>query len=124
MPDFPLTLELLDDRTAYRPGEPIVGVAAWNVPNPIRQIEVHLCWHTEGRGTEDVSVVETVFFDNPSPTDAKPFHLTAPIGPYSYEGHLIAIHWAVELVGKGMKDIARLGVIISPSGESFGLPAT
>lgn len=123
MPDSPLTLELLDDRTVYRPGEPIAGVAAWNVPDPIRQIEVHLCWHTEGRGTEDVSVVETVVFDNPSPVDAKPFRLTAPGGPYSYEGRLIAIRWEVELLGKGVKDMARIEVIVSPNGEPFGLPA-
>lgn len=122
MPDCALTLELLDDRIAYRPGEPIAGVAAWNIPGPIRQIEVHLCWHTEGRGTEDVSVVETVVFDNPSLIDAKPFRLSAPIGPYSYEGRLIAIHWAVELVGKGVPDIARIAVVISPNGEPFTLP--
>ena len=123
MPDTPLKLELLDNRTAYCPGESIDGIAAWDVPSHVRRIEVHLCWHTEGRGTEDASVVETIKFDNPSPVDAQPFQLTAPIGPYSYDGRLITVRWAVELVAKGIGDLARIDLTISPTRESFALPA-
>ncbi|MDY0169754.1 MAG: hypothetical protein RBS80_24635 [Thermoguttaceae bacterium] len=123
MPENPLTLELLDNRTAYYPGEAMDGIVAWDVPGHVRSIEVHLCWHTEGRGTEDAAVVETVVFDNPQPVDAQPFHLTAPIGPYSYDGRLIAVRWAVEAVAKGVRDLARIEVTISPTRESFVLPS-
>ncbi|MDZ7616585.1 MAG: hypothetical protein U1E05_06240 [Patescibacteria group bacterium] len=123
MADNALKLELLDNRTAFCPGEAIHGVAAWEAPDRVRRIEVHLCWHTEGRGTEDASVVETIGFDNPAPVDAQPFQLTAPIGPYSYDGRLIAIRWAVELVAKGIKDVARVDLTISPTREPFVLPA-
>lgn len=120
MHDPPLTLELLDGRTAYYPGEPMDGIAAWrNLPHRVRRVEVHLCWHTEGRGTEDVAIVETVGFDNPSPVDAKPFRLTAPAGPYSYDGRLIAIRWTIELVAEGVRDLAQIAVIISPNREPF-----
>ncbi len=124
MPDSRLTLELLDDRTAYYPGETINGVASWEFPHPVRRIEVHLCWHTEGRGTEDGSVVETVGFDAPTPVGAEPFRLPVPAGPYSYDGRLIAIRWTVELIAVGVKDLARVSITISPTQEPFVLPAT
>ncbi len=123
MPDQALALELLDDRIAYRPGETIEGRAVWNVPGNVRRIDVYLCWHTEGRGMEDAAIVETVGFDNPLPTDAQPFRLTAPLGPYSYQGHLICIRWAIELVAQGMNDVGRTEVIISPTREIFSLPS-
>ncbi len=123
MPDASLKLELLDERTVFRPGETIDGVASWEIPADIRRMEVCLCWHTEGRGTEDASVVETIGFDNPSSVDAQPFQFTAPLGPYSYDGRLIAIRWAVELVAKGVDDLARVDLTISPTRESFALPA-
>ena len=124
MPDTPLTLELLDEEAAYYPGDSIEGIASWAFPHPVERIEVHLCWHTEGRGTEDASVVETVEFDYPPPVGAKPFRLSAPAGPYSYDGRLIAIRWAVELVAVGVKDVAQVAVTISPTREPFVLPAT
>ncbi len=124
MPDNPLSLELLDDRTAYYPGEAIEGIASWVFPHPVERVEVHLCWHTEGRGAEDASVVETVGFDHPPPVGAKPFRLSAPAGPYSYDGRLIAIRWTVEVVAAGVKDVAQMPVTISPTLEPFVLPAT
>ena len=124
MPDASLKLELLDDRTAYRPGETIDGIASWELPKPPQRIEVCLCWHTEGRATEDAALVKTVGFDDPAPVDAQPFQFTVPIGPYSYDGRLIAIRWAVELNAKGVKDIARIDITISPTREPFVLPAT
>ncbi len=123
MPESPLSLELLDDRTAYCPGEVIAGVAAWELAGPVRQIEVHLCWHTEGRGTEDASIVETIGFDAPLPVDAQPFRFVVPEGPYSYDGRLIAIRWAVELTAQGEKDAARIAITISPTREPFVLSA-
>lgn len=121
MADTKLTLELLEGQTAYRPGDTIEGVAGWELEKPIKKIEVHLCWHTEGRGNEDDSAVDTVTFENPQPVDAQIFSFTAPNGPYSYDGHLIAIKWTVELTGRGIKAVERLNITISPTGSDVTL---
>lgn len=123
MPDNPLSLELLDNQTAYCPGEVIAGVAGWEFTKPVRRIAVHLCWHTEGRGTEDASIVETIEFDAPPTVGAQPFRFSAPEGPYSYDGRLIAIRWAVELAAVGENALARIAITISPTREPFVLPA-
>jgi len=123
MADTALKLELLDNRSVFRPGEPIAGIAAWELPDAPGRVEVHLCWHTEGRGTEDASVVETVSFDSPAPVDARPFRFQAPAGPYSYDGRLIAIRWAVELIAAGGHDLARIEITIAPTGKPFVLPS-
>lgn len=119
MADALLKLETLDQRTAFRPGEVIEGVAGWELPESAEQVEVHLCWHTEGRGTEDAAVVDKVVFADPPSTDAQLFQFTAPNGPYSFAGQLVAICWTLELFVAGSKRAERLDITISPSGEAM-----
>jgi hypothetical protein len=114
-----LQLELLDGRTQYRPGEVIEGTASWELAEPPQQLEVHLFWHTEGRGTKDVSIVETIAYQNPQRYDNRPFRFKVPDGPYSYDGHLIAIEWGIELLGEGTREVVQVPLVISPTGEAF-----
>ena len=114
-----LNLELLDGRTQFRPGEIIEGTASWQLSVPPRRLNVHLYWHTEGRGTEDASIVETITYENTQGFESRPFRFKAPNGPYSYDGRLIAIEWALELSGEGTEELVQVPLVISPTRETF-----
>ena len=64
-----LRIETRDGRTAFRPGETIEGVVRWQLDRPPRRAELRLFWYTEGRGSQDVSVEETIAFDAPKASD-------------------------------------------------------
>src|SRR5260221_12735098 len=53
-----LQLELADDKTKYRPGEAVEGVAFWELDGPPKSIEIRLFWRTQGKGTVDAESVE------------------------------------------------------------------
>ncbi|MEM9883576.1 MAG: hypothetical protein AAF800_11730 [Planctomycetota bacterium] len=112
-----LTVEINGNQTAFRPGEPIDGLAGWQLDDPPKGVEVRLFWQTAGKGTEDVSVVEAARFDGPAAVDAQTFHFTAPGGPLSYEGNLIELRWGVEVVARKVNEAARVSLVVSPDGE-------
>ena len=120
MPDQ-CTLELMENRTNYQPGEIIEGIAGWQLEKPVDKIEVLLCWKTSGRGTEDTGIADSFVFENPQPVDAQIFQIKAPNGPYSYDGKLIAIRWALEIVAGGKSRGLQLGVTISSTGQQVVL---
>jgi len=97
-----LRIETLEHRTHFAPGEAIEGVAGWEVDKPpAGGATLRLFWRTEGKGTQDMGLGEEVTFDAPGAVDARTFRLTAPRGPWSHDGKLVAIVWALELsVGK------------------------
>src|SRR4051812_12829644 len=93
-----VTLETRDGQKAFRPGEMVSGAAFWQLEQAPKWVEVRLFWRTRGKGTEDVSVVDTVRFENPQIEEARLFQLQAPDGPYSFSGRLISLIWGLELI--------------------------
>lgn len=116
-----LKLATRDDRTAFRPGEEIVGAAGWQLDGPPKSVEVRLFWFTRGQGIQDVEVVDTVRFEHPQAQEARPFRFIAPAEPYSFTGKLITLVWALELVVQPGDRLARLELTISPTGEPLRL---
>jgi hypothetical protein len=112
-----LKLGTRDNRTEFRPGDEIAGAAGWQLDQPPKSAEVRLFWYTRGKGTEDVSVVDTVRFDNPQREEARPFRFTAPAEPYSFSGRLISLVWALELVIEPGKESARFEFTLSSTGK-------
>jgi len=106
-----LRIETLDGTTTFRPGEPIDGLAAWELDKK-RDVTVRLFWRTEGKGTQDIGLEAEVEFEDAAATDAQPFHFTAPQGPYSFDGRLVAIVWTLEL--HAGKHAERLDITITP----------
>lgn len=117
-----LKIGIRDDRTAFRPGEELVGAAGWELAQAPKAIEVRLLWFTRGKGTEDAGVVETVRFEQPQATEARPFQLQLPLAPYSFSGKLISLLWAVELVVLPSKESARVEFVLAPEGQEIRLP--
>lgn len=118
-----LTIETRDGKTQFRPGEMIEGAAHWKFQGPLKGIEARLFWHTRGKGTEDVLVVDSYSFPNPKLEEARPFQFEAPEAPYSFSGKLISLIWGLELVAQPSNESTRLEITISPTGKEVVLGA-
>ena len=111
-----LQIRMQDDRTRFLPGEDVVGTVSWELDRPADRLELRLFWYTQGKGTQDVAIVETVAFENPGAQEQHAFRLKLPEGPYSFSGKLISLIWALELVAKPSKEMARQEIVVSPTG--------
>ena len=90
-----MRLGLRDNRSTFSPGDMLEGAVLWEGTEKPTLAEVRLLWFTRGKGTEDGEVVETIAFDNPQPGDTRQFSVRLPNAPYSFNGKLIALTWAV-----------------------------
>lgn len=113
------TLEVALERgqTAFRPGEEVRGTASWSLEEPPKAVEVRLFWHTQGKGDQDVEVVETTVLPGPGQMDRREFRFRLPEGPYSFSGKLISLLWAIEVVASPGDMAGRAGIVVSPSGR-------
>jgi len=114
-----MEIKTADDRTRFLPGEEIVGTVSWRLDRPAERIELRLFWYTQGKGTEDISAVKTVVFDAPGAQEQRAFRLRLPHGPYSFSGKLISLIWALEVIAKPSKEMARLEIVVSLSGAEI-----
>jgi len=114
-----LEIETADGADSFRPGQALEGTVRWNLQENPESIEVSLCWHTAGKGTEDVGVVETLRFEAPGSLGAKDFRFELPAGPYSFSGSLISIIWAVEAAAWPMGETVKRQIIVSPTGKEI-----
>lgn len=102
------------DRNRFKPGERISGVASWKLNRAPKKAEIRLFWHTQGIGTRDVEVVETIPLEQPRDEDEQKFSLRLPLGPYSFSGKLITLQWALDLVIEPGDDAAHLEFDLTP----------
>ncbi len=113
-----LTIETLDGKVAFAPGEPIDGVVSWAFEGEAREVELRLLWYTTGKGDRDEGVIEVIRFENPARDDVQAFGFFAPAGPFSYSGKLITLSWALEAtVRKDKKTFSRVDLIIASDGR-------
>ncbi len=109
----------------FRPGETFSGSASWSLDAQPEAVEVRLFWYTEGRGTQDVGLVEKVRFEAPLPSERRDFQFVLPDGPYSFSGELVSVRWAVEVVAEPSGEAQRFDLTLSPTGQEIllGEPA-
>src|SRR5882672_9262525 len=112
-----ILLEMAGGKTKYRPGEAVEGVAFWELDAAPIAIELRLFWRTQGKGTVDVEVVQSMPVAKPAAKDRKPFRFPLPAGPYSVSGKLVSIVWGVELVAEPSVDASSVEIVVSPTGE-------
>jgi hypothetical protein len=112
-----LTVEIEDGKLAYAPGGEVRGRASWTLDADPESVEVHLFWRTEGKGTQDTDIADTVVFEAPGKQDRREFRLKIPDGPYSFAGKLVAILWSVEVVAEPGSEAGRQDIVVSPTGE-------
>jgi hypothetical protein len=118
-----MRLGLRDNRSTFQPGEMLDGAVLWEGTEKPTLAEVRLLWFTRGKGTEDGDVVETVKFDNPQPGDTRQFTIRLPAAPYSFNGKLIALTWAVELFIEPGDHFQRVTFTMGPGGNEVRLPS-
>ena len=106
-----IKFEIDEGRTHFFPGETITGRGAWHFDAKPDVVEVRLLWYTEGKGTRDTHVEESVVLESDQTWGDAPFSLSVPDGPYSFSGKLVTLIWAVEIVAE-------------PSNESYAQDIT
>ena len=113
------------DNLAYTPGENIRGTVAWQCASRAAAVALRLFYHTSGRGTQDVCVVDERAFEAPSETDEQPYEFTLPDGPWSFSGKLVSLIWSLELeIDLGADQLVeRLDFTLSPTGQEILLHA-
>lgn len=112
-----LTIGLKDNRTEYKPGEILTGTVSWAMQRNPKSVEVRLFWYTSGKGTTDTCLVSRQVFDSPNGLDQRKFQIEIPNGPYSFSGKLISLRWGLELVVNRGKEVQRVDLTVSPTGQ-------
>jgi len=100
--------------TWFRPGAAIAGDASWHLDADAEAVEIRLFWYTRGKGTQDVTLVDSLRIDRPEPSGHRTFDFIAPAGPYSFTGTLITLSWAIELVVLPGEETERLDLVVGP----------
>ena len=118
-----IRIETRDGSTAFLPGETVEGTAAWHFEPPAKSVELRLLWYTEGKGDQDLGIVETVPFTDPGAEELRRFHVRLPQGPFSFSGKLISLAWALEVVAEPGARAARLALTVSPTRREILLPS-
>ena len=107
---------------AFLPGETIKGTVSWQLDPPLTNVELRLIWYTEGKGDQDLQIVEATEFQTPGIVDRRGFTVRLPDGPYSFSGKLISVLWALEVVAQPQDRAGRLPITVSPTRREIVLP--
>lgn len=118
-----LSINVTDERREFFPGETMTGTVSWELDENPGNMELRLFWYTRGKGTEDVSVVEIIRFENAMLQDTQDFEFNLPMDPYSFSGKLISLKWALELVPEKGKSVERYKFAMSQTGRPVVLKA-
>ncbi|MFT4692216.1 MAG: hypothetical protein ACI9OD_004447 [Limisphaerales bacterium] len=117
-----VSLQIDGGRTEYRPGEQVVLLAGWRLDQSPTSAELRLFWHTKGKGSEDVEIVETQILDSPKSMEERRLTFQLPNAPYSYGGRLMSIIWAAELVVEPNAQSALAEFTLSADGKEVRPP--
>lgn len=117
-----IAISLEEQPGAFSPGDPVLATIEWSLDDEPQSIEVRLVWNTSGRAREHVAVASTMKIDAPGRTGRRKVELRAPEGPYSFDGQLVSLTWAIEAVAGDIAD-ARAEIVIAPRGRPVQLHA-
>lgn len=116
-----ISITTKNDINAFNPSDEVNGQINWLLSKDPKRITVNLMWRTEGKGTQDVEVVDSREFKVFNQSGKQDFSFTLPIAPYSCSGKLISICWALEAFVKSGKDECRYELIVAPNAEEIRL---
>lgn len=114
-----IQVDTAEGRLSFVPGDTVEGVASWHLDSPPESVELRLVWYTEGKGDQDLQIVQTVSFAQPGADDRRAFRVTLPAGPYSFSGKLISLAWALEVVAEPGSRAGRAALVVSPTGREI-----
>ncbi len=109
-----LTIDTGDGGRWFKPGETIEGKVSWHLDDDAGAIEIRLFWYTEGKGSQDIEVVDKKRISSPDLAGGRSFRFRVPSEPYSFSGKLITLAWAIELVVLPGGETERLDLLVGP----------
>ncbi|MEM7588273.1 MAG: hypothetical protein AAF560_33105 [Acidobacteriota bacterium] len=112
----------LETGEAYEPGSEVRGRVSWqSLGRPPNSVPISLLWHTEGKGTEDVEIIEQERLETPAATGDHAFAFRLPDFPWSFSGTLISLVWAIEASLDPGGEVSRVNIVCAPGAEEVRL---
>lgn len=116
-----ISIQLDQASSEFQPGTTLSGKVLWSAAAAIKKIELRLFWFTEGRGTQDIELVDERNWDTTGQGE-EPFEFTLPAEPYSFSGKLISLQWALEAVTLPKENTTTKKIFtLSPNGKELVL---
>ena len=109
------------DNVAFVPEETVRGTVTWRATQTPREVILRLFYYTEGKGTQDIDVIEERRFEAPASHGTEDFEFVLPSGPYTFSGKLISLIWALELVVGDDGPVERREIVLSPTSQEIDL---
>lgn len=109
-----LEMQSQDGRRAFEPGEEVFWLVHWELDQPVEALEMRLIWHTQGKGTRDISLAWSHRWERPNLVGDETLAMVLPEGPYTFSGKLISLSWRLELVVIPGEQGPHLDVTIAP----------
>lgn len=109
-------------KTHYRPGEILRGEILWALDKAPDKLELTLGWWTEGRGNKDSEIKYRQEWQSPRAAGKESIEIKLPDTPYSFEGHLISLKWALELRTNKGSQATVFDIQLTPSEAKISLP--
>lgn len=119
-----IKVDLNEAKLNYLPGEIIEGLARWDLESKPERIEASFFYYTEGKGTQDIVIVERRYLNASSSSGSERFGFNCPLFPYSFDGVLISLRYALELSVIPSLEFVRLELVVGPKASSVRLPET
>lgn len=116
-----LIISLKETFPAFEPGVAIEGQVNWHSDESPELLELHLVWHTEGKGDRDVGIAESLSFPLSGRSGSHNFSFIAPDTPHSFSGRLISLLWEVEALLLPEETVTRFALVIAPRGKEIEL---
>ena len=117
-----ISLELDRKDGCYAPGDTITVEVHWDLNELPEAIFASLRWQTEGKGTDDSSVVTEEQIKPTSMKGRESITLRAPRAPLSFSGKLIRLNWFVDVFIEEEDKVYSVAWVLSSTGRSIQLP--
>jgi hypothetical protein len=115
-----MSTTLTIERRDLQPHDTVKGRVAWDLEKEPRDLELRLCWFTGGRGTEESRTVEALPLGD-TLRGERSFSFRLPAEPWSTNGTLVRIAWALEVVAKKAGSLAVEEIVVAPQRREIEL---
>lgn len=110
------------ETTSCEPGARVEGRIDWDAGGErVETLMVSLLWHTSGKGTEDIEIVDQITVEGPGPQGSHAFSFALPDFPWSFSGTLVSLVWSVEASLEPKGAVARTDFVSAPGAEEIRL---
>ncbi len=110
-----LNLNFDEARKEFLPGKTVSVQLEWELLNEVERIDLRLFFFTRGHGDTDVELVQKESIEQPGKRGKQSFQFSLLSLPYSFEGKLFSIIWAIEAELFPLKEIYREEIVVGPN---------